>query len=137
MIVADTNLIAYLLIQSPQTPDAQTVLQRDATWAAPVLWRSEFRNVLALYLRRAHLTLPDALQYMQEAEALLADREYEVPSAAVLQLAQHSGCTAYDCEFVHVAREIGVPLVTSDKRVLAGFPGLAVSIREFAASGPA
>jgi predicted nucleic acid-binding protein len=137
MIVADTNLIAYLLIQSPQTPDAEAVFQKDPSWTAPVLWRSEFRNVLALYLRQAHLTLADALQYMQEAEALLADREYEVPSAAVLQLAQQSGCTAYDCEFVHVAQELGVPLVTSDKRVLSAFPGLAVSLQEFATAGPA
>ena len=137
MIVADTNLIAYLLIQSPQTPDAQAVLQRDPSWAAPALWRSEFRNVLALYLRQGHLTPADALQYMQEAEILLEDREYDVPSAAVLQLAQQSGCTAYDCEFVHVAQELSVPLVTSDKRVLAAFTGLAVSLQDFAAAGPA
>lgn len=136
MIVADTNLIAYLLIQSPRTLDAQAVLRRDPSWAAPVLWRSEFRNVLALYLRQRHLTLADALEYMQEAEVLLEDREYEVPSATVLQLAQESGCTAYDCEFVHVAQQLGAPLVTSDKRVLGAFPRLAVSLQDFAAAGP-
>lgn len=102
-------------------------------WAAPPLWRSEFRNVVALYLRQGHLTLADALQYMQEAEALLQGREFEIPSAPVLELSQQSGCSAYDCEFVHLARELNVPLVTSDQRVLRAFSGLAVSLQNFAA----
>lgn len=133
MIVADTNLIAYLMIRSDRTPAAQAVLQKDAAWAAPLLWRSEFRNVLALYLRRGHLPLVDALQYMQETEALLLGREYEVPSPPVLELSQQSGCSAYDCEFVHLARELSIALVTSDQRVLRAFPNLAISLQDFAA----
>lgn len=133
MIVADTNLIAYLLIRSDQTSFAQLALQKDSAWAAPLLWRSEFRNVLAMYLRRDQLGLADALEYMQEAEALLHGREYEVPSAPVLDLSQQSGCTAYDCEFVHLAQQLGVSLVTSDRRLLNHFPDLAISLQEFAA----
>lgn len=131
MIVADTNLIAYLLIRSDQTPAAEAALRKDADWAAPLLWRSEFRNVLALYLRQGHLTLADALQYMQEAEGLLSGREYEVPSAPVLELSQRSGCTAYDCEFVHLAQHLGIGLVTSEGRVLDAFPDVAVSLQDF------
>lgn len=131
MIVADTNLIAYLLIRSESTPAAEAVLHQDPRWAAPVLWRSELRNVLAMYLRNGHVTLPDALAYMQEAEALLAGHEYEVPSAPVLQLSMESGCSAYDCEFVHLARELDVPLVTSDRRVLEVFPDVAVAMTSF------
>ena len=134
VIVADTNLIAYLMIRSDQTPAAQGVLRKDSVWAAPLLWRSEFRNVLALYLRQGYLSLANALQYMEESEALLQGREYEVPSAPVLELSQESGCTAYDCEFVHLARELDVPLVTSGQRVLRAFPHLAVSREEFAHS---
>lgn len=133
MIVADTNLIAYLLIRSEQTLAAQRVLRKDPVWAAPLLWRSEFRNVLALYLRQGHLALPDALQYMRLAEELLRGKEYEIPSEPVLTLSERSGCTAYDCEFVHLAQDLGVSLVTSDQKVLHAFPGVAVSLRVFAA----
>jgi predicted nucleic acid-binding protein len=131
VIVADSNLIAYLLIQGDQTPAAQAVLRQDSTWAAPLLWRSEFRNVLALYLRQKHLSLADALQFMLEAEGLLQGNEYQVESAPVLRLAEQSGCSAYDCEFVYLAQESGVPLVTSDKRVLRAFPAVAISMADF------
>lgn len=133
MIVADSNLIAYLMIRGEQTESARAVLRTDPVWAAPLLWRSEFRNVLALYVRQGHLALADALEYSREAEALLHGREYQVPSAPILVLSKESGCTAYDCEFVHLATELDVPLVTSDKRVLRAFPRLAVSIIDFGA----
>ena len=47
MIVADTNLIAYLLIDSAQTAQAEAILEKDGDWHAPSLWRHEFRNILA------------------------------------------------------------------------------------------
>lgn len=131
MIVADTNLIAYLLIQGNQTADAEAVLRKDAVWAAPLLWRSELRNVLALYLRQKHLTLADVLQYMQEAEVLLEENEYHVESDPVLRLADQSECSAYDCEFVALAQKLNVPLVTSDGRLLRSFPSVAVSMSDF------
>lgn len=131
MIVADSNLIAYLMISGKQTPLARAVLRRDPKWTAPLLWRSEFRNVLALYLRQQHLSLADALQYMREAETLLAGGEYPVDSAPVLRLAEHSGCNAYDCEFVHLAEELGAPLVTSDGKVLRALPRTALSMEDF------
>lgn len=131
MIVADSNLIAYLLIRSEHTSAAEAVLLKDAAWAAPLLWRSEVRNVLAHYLRQRHLSLADALEYMKEAEDLLRGREYEIPSAPVLALSQQSGCTAYDCEFVHLAQHLNLRLVTSDNKVLRAFQDIAISPQEF------
>jgi len=71
MIVVDTNIIAYLYLQGEHTAQAEKVLQKDSEWMAPPLWRSEFRNVLAFYLRQGHLLLDDAQAIMWEAELLL------------------------------------------------------------------
>jgi predicted nucleic acid-binding protein len=133
VIVADTNLIAYLLIPGESTALAEQVLARDSHWTAPFLWRSELRNVLALSLRQGHLSLEQAHQRMALAESLLEGREFPVASAPVLRLASSSRCSAYDCEFVALAEESGVPLVTSDRRVLQAFPGVAVSPERFVA----
>lgn len=122
MIVADTNVIAYLLIPSPFTAMAEQAYAQDPEWVAPRLWRSEFRNVLSLYMRRSLLSLDQALALQEEADDLLQGHEYDVVSADVLSLARDSGCSAYDCEFVALARFVGAPLVTADRRLAQAFP---------------
>ena len=131
MIVADTNLIGYLLMNTPHSEVAQRVLQKDSEWVAPHLWRSEFRNVLALYVRQGLLTLDGALEILDGALELMTEREYEVASYHVLRLAHKSNCTAYDCEFIALAEDLQVSLITSDKKLLKAFPNRAVAPKIF------
>ena len=131
MIVVDTNVIGYLFLTSDRSASAERALQRDRDWAAPLLWRSELRNVLALYVRKAWIELGQALQIMESAASLMRGGEYDVPSGEVLRLAEESGCTAYDCEFVALAGDLRVPLVTVDRQLLDAFPRLAVPLEDF------
>ena len=103
----------------------------DSEWIAPSLWVSEFRNVLRNYIAGGHLTLAKALGYMSAAEALMRGRDYAVSSVTVLALVAASGCTAYDCEYVALAKAVGVPLVTTDKAVLRAFPETAIRPEDF------
>ena len=48
-----------------------------------------------------------------------------------MQLDTSSTCSAYDCEFVALARQLSVKLVTQDKKLLREFPDTAVSLDEF------
>ncbi len=130
MIVVDTNVIAYLWLPGALTARAEALLRRDPEWAAPLLWRSELRNVLATMLRRGDVDLDLAAGIMARAEAHLRRREFTVPSSEVLRFAERSRCSAYDCEFVVLARELGVSLVTTDRRVLSSFPETAVPLAE-------
>lgn len=122
MIVVDSNVVAYLYLPGEFTAAAERLLQRDPDWAAPLLWRSELRNILALYMRQGLLSFESSFEIQREAEALLADNEFDVDSFDVLALARDSGCTAYDCEFVALARRLNVPLVTSDAKLRKAFP---------------
>ena len=133
MIVLDTNLLVYLYVSGQRTAEAEAVLTRDPAWAAPLLWRSEFRNTLIGLVRKRALPLSDAVQITHEAERGMAGREYSIVSHRVLQLAAQSGCSAYDCEFVALAQDLAVPLVTGDRRVLTAFPSIAVAPPVFAA----
>ncbi|MBS0464314.1 MAG: type II toxin-antitoxin system VapC family toxin [Proteobacteria bacterium] len=121
MIVVDSNILAYLYLPGAHTAAAEALLARDGNWAAPLLWRSEFRNILAGYLRRGAITFEQACALQSEAESLMTGAEYEVDSRAVLALVQASDCSAYDCEFVALARQLGTKLVTMDGKVLRAF----------------
>ena len=128
MIVVDSNVVAYLYLPGEHTADAEALLERDPDWASPVLWRSEFRNILAGYLRRRMLTFDQVCEIQREAENLLAGSEFEIESEAVLKLVRDGDCTAYDCEFIALAIKLDTKLVTMDRKVVKAFPARAVAL---------
>jgi predicted nucleic acid-binding protein len=128
VIVVDSNIVAYLYLPGEHTAKAEALLEQDSEWVAPLLWRSEFRNILAGAMRRQTLSFEAAREVQLEAESLLAGAEYEVDSRLVLELVRDSDCSAYDCEFVALATTLGVKLVTMDGKVLRAFPEHAVAL---------
>ena len=83
-------------------------------------------------MRRGSFDLQEAARLFSHAEDLL-EGEMIPATSAILSLGSGSRCSAYDLEFVAVAQALGVPLVTTDKQVLAEFPGTAISPEAFAA----
>ena len=128
MIVVDSNVLLYLHIPSEHTARAEALLKRDPAWAAPLLWRSEFRNTLAGFLRRKTLTFDQVCTVQAEAESLMQGSEFEVDSRSVLELVRDSDCSAYDCEFIALAVKLGTKLVTMDKKLLHAFPKRALAL---------
>ena len=133
MIVADTNTIAYLYINSEKSAQAEQLLMLEPKWIAPSLWKSEFRSVLTLYLRKNILTFDEILMINQQAESQMLENEYEVSSAHILQLVNSSKCSAYDCEFVALAKLLNISLITADKKIIKAFPDIAQTIDDFVA----
>ncbi|MCX7115773.1 MAG: type II toxin-antitoxin system VapC family toxin [Gammaproteobacteria bacterium] len=131
MIIVDTNILVYLYIQGEYTASVELLLDVDSTWVAPLLWRSEFRNVLALYIRKKIISVDHAMNIMTQAEALMAENEYQPSSAMVLELVHQSQCSAYDCEFVSLAKQFEVPLITQDKKISAEFPRYTTTLKDF------
>ena len=133
MIVVDTNIISYLFIKGEKTETVKKVLRKDPDWVSSILWRSEFRSVLSLYLRKKYLNLSQAKYLMEEAEYLMSGAEYHVNSNRIFDLLMSTNLSAYDCEFVALAQELGVNLITSDKRILNQVPQVALSMSRFLA----
>ena len=132
MIVADSNLIAYLLIPGDNSALADAIFLKDPEWAVPMICRSEFRNILTLYMRRQAMSLLQAKATMERAERLWRNREYAVPSDDVLELTAGHSVTAYDGEFIVLANHLNVPLITFDGPVRRAFPKVAIDPEEFA-----
>ena len=132
MIVVDTNVTAYLWLPGDLTAAAEQLLSEEPDWAVPLLWRSEFRSVLAGTVKRKLCPLDRAVAIALAAEQQLSGREFAVETEEVLRLAHESGCSAYDCEFVALARALGVSLVSNDREVLKTFPEIAVPLESYA-----
>jgi predicted nucleic acid-binding protein len=131
MIVADTNLVSYLLIPGQFTDLVKEVLKRDKVWVAPPLWQHEFLNVVASSVRANHIALADGELILAEAPVYVRSIDHK-RSSDVLRLSVETKIATYDCEFVVLARSLSTFLVTKDKALLRAFPDVAVSIEDFA-----
>ncbi|MFO8028473.1 MAG: type II toxin-antitoxin system VapC family toxin [Cyclonatronaceae bacterium] len=134
MIVADTNLIASFWVPNNMEQLAYHSLKKDPEWIAPLLWASEFRNVLSIYYRKKILDLPSIFQAIEEAEELMSTREFSINSKQILTLMSESTCSAYDCEFVALASDFDIHLVTFDKKILSEFPAISIHPNDFLVS---
>lgn len=130
VIVVDTNLLIGAVFEA--SPVSLAVVKRDPVWAAPALWRSEFRSVLAALIRTQQMPGDEALRGYAEAEELVR-QTFEAETPRIVKLIQPSPCTAYDLEFVALAEQLNVPLVTNDRQILKAFPGRAVTPAAFVA----
>jgi len=122
VIVVDTNVIAYFFIDGEKTEQARNVRRRDPHWCAPALWRHEYLNVLATYVREGGAALDDARALWRQSLDLLASAEQDVDMEAALTLTTQHRISAYDAQYVALARQLQIVCVTEDRRLLSTFP---------------
>lgn len=126
MIVVDVTVLAYFLIDGDETASVVRLRRQEPDWIAPNLWHSELMNVLWKYVRRGDFGLDIAIEHITFAEGVLGPRIFALRAEEVLPLAVSSGCSAYDCQYVALAKRLGIPLVTHDTRIITAFPQVAV-----------
>lgn len=131
MIVADASILAPFWMPSEFSNLSDQVHRKDPDWVAPLLWRSEVRNTMVLYMRHDLLSLGEILEFMEKAEHQMKEMEYQVNSTSVLRYTSESKASAYDCEYISLAEELGVPLVTNDHKLTNLFPDVAQSPEQF------
>ncbi len=136
MIVVDTNIIVYSLIEGDRTDLVLRARERDPAWLVPGLWRHEFLNVLSTFTRRNLLTLPQAEDIWKNAFRLFRKKEHPVDHVSALRLSVESNISAYDAQYIALAKSLGIRCMTEDRALLDKFPGLAISARKVAGKGP-
>ena len=130
MIVVDSNVLAYLLIDNRQTPDARALLVRDPDWHSDSFALVELTNVLATAMRVRQLDLPKATRALADAQSVIESGLHAVTPADALAVAVGFGISAYDARYVAVARDLGARLVTEDARLRKAAPALTQSLAE-------
>ena len=112
MIVVDTNVMVRLVVGGADGTDAALLFERETEWAAPNILMSELHNVLVGFVRRGAVASEQAKAMSDDAAVVLGDRIASVSGHQVIDIACECGLTAYDAEFVALARALGVPLAT-------------------------
>jgi predicted nucleic acid-binding protein len=123
VVVVDTNVLAYLLIEGDRTPQAQALYARDPDWRSEGFLLVEFCNLLATCVRTRKLDGDAAAGLLGSAQSTLTGI-VNLPHARSLALAAEFGVSAYDARFLAVARQLGAKLVTEDARLLRAAPAL-------------
>ncbi|HEY5824571.1 MAG TPA: type II toxin-antitoxin system VapC family toxin [Cyclobacteriaceae bacterium] len=127
MIVVDTNVLAYLYFPGVRNKIIEELQLKSPTWIAPILWKSEFRNVASLYYRKGLVTFEGVIEALDKAEELMSGYEEEVSSKDVFAMVRSSKCSSYDCEFIAMANNLRLPLITYDKLILQEYPDIALT----------
>ena len=131
MIVVDVNVIAYLLIAGEKSADAQALHELDPDWILPDLWRDEFLNILATYVQQGGADLESAGALWQSAVALFGPQERAADPLSVLGLAHRYRLSAYDAQYLAVAVQLSVPLITEDRALCQSTPHHSRSLRDY------
>jgi len=131
VIVVDTNVVAYALIEGTHTELARKVREIDPEWRLPELWQHEYLNILATYAKQGGVPVRTAQRLWREGVRLLASATRPADMVLSLELAVERGVSAYDAQFIALAISLGVPCVTEDRRLLRAFPAVAVSMSAF------
>ena len=132
MIVADTNLVAYVVIPGEQTNSALRVRSIDRNWIAPGLLRHELINVIAFNVRKGILSKDEGIRAFRRGLDLVKFDDRFSDPVTVLNLCEISKGASYDAEFVWLAMQLHVPLVTGDGPLVNTFPSVVVHFKNFA-----
>jgi len=136
MIVVDVNVIAYLFIVGDKTDEARQLAVTDREWRIPFLWRHEFLNVVATYIRHGGISVDEGKALYRRANQYLAASEMSVDMERALELATAHGCSAYDAQYAALAEALRVHLVTEDKKLTTQFPAMARTMKTHILTNP-
>ena len=130
MLIIDTNVVAYLLIEGDYTADARSLHRRDDDWRSEAFIMVEFTNVLIASIAARRMDLVLAQRFLADATSLLQGKLTSIPHDSVLSLAVQYRTTAYDARFLALADQLGSRLVTEDARLRAAAPDLTQTLAE-------
>ncbi|HEX5477225.1 MAG TPA: type II toxin-antitoxin system VapC family toxin [Burkholderiales bacterium] len=129
MVLVDTNVVAYLLVEGDRTAQAQALFARDPDWKSESFALVEFSNLLATYVRAGKLDADASGDLLSAAETILTGL-VNLPHARALSVAIELGVSAYDARFLAAARSLGTKLVTEDAKLRRAAPALTRSLAQ-------
>ena len=130
--VLDASFTLHWCFEDEATPASDAVLtglqnQADSAWV-PSIWPYELLNALGKGIIRKRVERQKAFSLWQEIRALPI-RIIDVPVIeALLELALQHNLAVYDASYLSWAVSQGLPLATSDDKLMAAAQGASIHI---------
>ena len=118
MIVVDAPLVAFLLIEGEGTPVARRLYKADPEWVTPPILNHELLNILG-GLGHAEGDFASMEALWKEARGILAPRQQVPDPVRALRLSVELGLSGYEAQYLALAEKLALPLLTTEKRLLA------------------
>lgn len=131
MIVADADLVSYMVIPGAHSEVADLAYKRDQVWVAPDNQRTELLNVVSKNIRGNKINLETGEVAVREAFDLVQYEQVSPTDLELLKLSIELKTTTYDSAYVWLARHLKIRLVTGDTYLARCAPDVAVTIEDF------
>lgn len=129
VVLVDTNILAYLMIEGDCTASAQELFERDSDWCSEGFVMVEFSNVIATYVRTGALSQAQGSRLLAEAHLHLPTL-HNIVNAQALEVAMQYGISAYDARFISLARQLKLKLVTEDAKLRTAVPSWTIALAD-------
>lgn len=116
MIVVDASVFVHLVLETDKSQAAEKILADYEHWIAPEIAELEVMNGIREPLLRGEMSEVRALEALEAFHAFGIAR-LETASLKDEIWALRHNLTPYDAAYVAIARALGVPFITSDKKM--------------------
>jgi len=122
MIVADVNIVVNLFLEGNHSEKAGALYENDPNWVLPDIWIHEMTNVLSTYVKHGGLDRSMSMELLNSSLDYFLPATVSLPMDGVLACSLDYNISAYDAEYIYLAREKNIPLITVDKRLIRSIP---------------
>ncbi len=130
MVLVDTNILVFAVLDGPQSKYARDLLRKDELWRSEHYALIELSNVLVTTMKVRGVELSVAQAALASARDIFQSELVTVDEADAIRMAQQYGVAAYDARFLVAARILGVRLTTEDVKLRRAAPELTQSLNE-------
>ena len=130
MIVVDASIVSFLLIEGELTDEARALYRIDPEWITPPILNHE---MLAILTDVGSLEGDDAamIELWRQVRLLVGSRQQIPDPVRSLRRGVESGISGYDAQYLALAEQLSLPLITEEEALLQAAPGRAISLRSY------
>jgi predicted nucleic acid-binding protein len=122
MIVVDASVVAYLFIEGELTDVVRELYRVDAEWVTPPILNHEILSILAA-VGTEEQSSHSVEVIWRDVRALLAARQHVPDPVNSLRLAVEFGISGFDAQYLSLAQQLNLPLITGDARLIEAMRG--------------